>query len=259
MKYFDKLKRLGIHSKNKLSIGYKGRSKFLIKEYVIREGREKEDLLKVKCEILGYKNLSTTLNLPKIFKADYNKRLLITEFVDFKNITLSKSNLDKILKFYLNIRRINAKFLPKVDYGYYKKSLYLRAKELEKEKIIKDIQKEFSQFEKNKTLINKSAKNFSHGDLHLGNIKYSGKKLTLLDLEHSRRDNLMYDLATLYVDIYNNPLSSYFLKQIGKIKGFDKKLFLMMIDRRCIEVLYALKQHNSSQNYKNARALINTS
>lgn len=238
MKHFDKLKRMKINSKNKLSIGYIGKSKFLIKEYIVRKGREKDDLLKAKCEILCYKNLK--LNLPRVFKADYKKRILITEFVNFKDVALSKSNLDKILNFCSKIRKINSSFLPKVTYDYYKNSLYIRAQKLEKKGIIKNIDKIFSNFKNNKNLINKSAKNFSHGDLHLGNIKYLNKKMTFIDLEHSRRDNLMYDLASLYVDIYTTKLSSYFLKKIHKIKGFDNKLFLMMIDRRNIEVLYAL-------------------
>jgi hypothetical protein len=258
MKDFDKIEGFDFGSKNKLSIGYKGKSKFFIKEYVVRKGREADDLLKVRCEILCYKNIKS-LKLPEVLKSDYKKRVLILEFVNFDSVKISKSNIDKIIKLYLEkIIKTDAPFLPRVTYRYYSGSLYKRAKKLASQGIIKNLGRIYRFFEENKTLINKSAKYFSHGDLHFGNIKYLDNELTITDLEHARRDNKMYDLASVYADLYKNKkLAKYFLKKIKKMKFFDNDLFLLMVFRRCIEVIYGSRNNPKSEFYKSAKELIN--
>ena len=256
IKGFDKVKELRINSKNKLFVGVKGKSKYFIKDYVVRKGREKDDLLKVKCEILAYKNIKS-ISLPKLYKADYKNRILILNWTHFEAVKQTKKTVSKIIDFYFNkMIKIQASFLPKVTYDYYQRSLLKRAKELQKKKIINNLNKVIELFGENKNKVNKASKYFSHGDLHLGNFKYLDNKLTITDLEHSRRDNAMYDLASIYVSIYHRKsLREYFYEKIKKRGIFDQELFKLMIYRRCIEILYAMKAHKHAQHYKNAKRL----
>ena len=93
--------------------------------------------------------------------------------------------------------------------------------------------------------------------MRLENVKYLNKKMTMIDLEHSRRDNPMCDLACLYVDLYGKKLlTDYLMGRTAKIKWFDKSVFNLMLYRRCIEVLHALKDHKSSNSYKMAKRLM---
>lgn len=258
MMKFDRIKRLNIKSRSSLFVGYVGRNKFFIKKYTIRKGRERDDLLKVRCELLCYRNLGPSLNLPRVIETDYRNKLLVLDFVKFRSASASKNTIDEILGFQSRVMKdIDASFLPAVTYDYYRITLRKLAAELEGRGITEESGKIFGQFEKNKKMIVDSAKYFSHGDLRLDNIKYLNKKLTVIDLEHSRRDNLMCDLACLYADLPDRkPLVDYFMRRIAKMKEFDKGLFSLMLYRRCIEVLHALKDNPDSRSYKKAKKLI---
>jgi thiamine kinase-like enzyme len=256
---FDKIIELNVKSKNELFIGYKEDSKFFIKKYVVRKGREKDDLLKIKCEILCYKNLRK-ISLPRLIKSDFKNRILILEFVKYRDIKLSKEIIDKIINYYFNkILKIDASFLPEVKFDYYEKSLFKRAKKLSEMRIIYDVDKVIEQFKQNRKQINNFSKNFSHGDLHLGNFKYLDNKLTITDFEHARQDNEMYDLTAIFIDLFQrNILRDYFYSRIKNRKIFDEKLFNLMLIRRCIEVLYALKESKKSHHFMNAKNIINS-
>lgn len=255
---FDKIERYDINSKNKLFIGHIGKSKFFVKEYIVRKGREKEDILKAKHEILCYKKIRV-IKLPKVVLANFNKRTLILEFVELKDIEASKSNVDKILRLYLGkVIKIDASFLPKTDYGYYTRDLYKHAKILGRLGIIKNFDEKYRLITDNMALIRKSKKCFSHGDLHLGNVKYYGKELTMIDLEHAKRDNPMHDLASLYIDIYHDKkLAKYFLNKLRKTKIFNDKLFSIMILVRSIEILFALKDEPELKTFQITKRLVN--
>ena len=260
MMKFDRIRKLDIKSRSILSAGYLDGNKFFIKKYTIRKGKEKDDLQKVKCEQLCYKRLVSPLNLPRLIEADYKNRQLILDFVKFRNAHPSKRMINDIMTFQSRVmKRIDASFLPTVTYDYYRVTLRKLAAEL-KDKDITEASKKISvQFEKNKRAIAKSARYLSHGDMRLENVKYLNKKLTMIDLEHSRKDNLMCDLACLYVDLYGRkPLTDYLMGRIAKTKEFDKDIFNLMLYRRCIEVLHALKDHKDSPSYKKAKKLIMT-
>ena len=255
---FDRLTRLKIKSRSTLSAGYVGGKKFFIKKYAIRKGSEKEDLLKVRCEQLCYRNLGKYLNLPKLAEADYKNRKLVLDFVKFRNVRASRKTIDDIIDFQSRImRHADASFLPKTTYAYYETTLRKLAAELQDKEIAKASRRIFEQFEKNRQSIAKSAKYFSHGDMRLENVKYLNNKLTMIDLEHSRKDNLMCDLACLYVDLRNKkPLTDYLMSKAAGKSGFDKRLFDLMVRRRCIEVLHALKGHKDSSYYRMAKSLL---
>jgi Phosphotransferase enzyme family len=258
MMRFDSITKLNIRSRSALSAGFVNGRKFFIKEYSIRKGKEKGDLLKVKCEQLCYRNLGASLNLPALAEADYKNRRLILDFAKFRNASASKKTIDDTLNFQSRVmKRVDASFLPTVTYAYYGTTLRKLAAELKDKEIAKLSKNIFVQFEKNRQSIAKSAKYFSHGDMRLENIKYLNQRLTIIDLEHSRKDNLMCDLACLYVDLYGSaPLTGYLMSRITKMKEFDKRLFNLMVSRRCIEVLHALKNHKGSRSYKKAKELL---
>lgn len=251
------VKRL-VKSRNSLFIGYIGGNKFFIKKYGVRKGKEKEDLLKIKCELSCYKNLKL-LNLPKVIEADYKNRLLVLNFVKFADVRASKNSIGEILDFQSKvISSIDASFLPKTTYDYYRNTLHGCAIKLKNKGIVGNVDGIFDRFGENKKVINDSARHFSHGDLHLSNLKYLNKRLMFIDLEYARRDNLMCDLAAIYADLSDRKrLADYFIKKAAKLGCFDKNLFTLMLYRRCIEVLYALKGNSDSLPYKNAKELIN--
>ncbi len=255
---FDRTTRLNIKSRSTLSAGYLNGRKFFIKEYSIRKGKEKGDLLKVRCEQLCYRNLGTSLNLPRLAEADYKNRRLILDFVKFRNADVSKKTIDDIIGFQSRVmKHVDASFLPTVTYAYYETTLRQLAAELGDKEITKLSKNMFRQFEKNRQTISEAEKHFSHGDMRLENVKYLGKKLTVIDLEHSRKDNMMTDLACLYVDLYGNKkLSDYLMGRITAIKEFDRNLFELMLLRRCIEVLHALKDNKDSRAYRMAKRLM---
>ena len=255
---FDRIEKLNIKSRSTLSAGYIGSKKFFIKKYTLRKGKESGDLLKVRCEQLCYKHLSSSLNLPKLIEADYNNRQLVLDFVKFRNARASKKTIDDITDFQSRaMKRIDASFLPIVTCDYYGVTLRRLAAELQDKDITKASNRIFAQFEKNKHTIAKSAKHFSHGDLRLENVKYLNKRLTMIDLGHSRMDNPMCDLACLYVDLYDKkPLTDYMMNKLAKMEEFDEGIFNLMVCRRCIEVLHALKGHKDSHSYIAAKRLL---
>jgi len=255
--FFDKVERLPLESKNELFIGFRGNSKYFIKKYVVRKGRKEEDLNKIKREIVCYNHLKL-IQLPKLIKASFKQRYLILEFVEFKNVEPSKLIVDKILDFYFTeIITIDPSFLPKVDFEYYEKSLFKSARQLVELEFIRSLKPLIKRLEANKKMINDASKYFSHGDLHLGNFKFLSGELTITDFEHSRQDNLMYDLASLYIDLYHDKLlAEYFLKKINTNQIFDELLFNLMIDRRCIEVLFGLQLNQDIQQFRNAKTIL---
>ncbi|MFC1686229.1 hypothetical protein ACFLZZ_04400 [Nanoarchaeota archaeon] len=256
---FDKLEELNIPSKNKLFIGYKGKSKFFIKEYTFRKGLEKEDLGKMRREVLCYRNVKS-LNLPKLIKTNFKQRQVIYEFIEnFKPMgKISKKMIDKIINLYITqIITANPGSLPKINYDYYGGSLYKRAKNVHRNGLLPSFTKIYEKFKQNKDLINKSTKYFSHGDLTTYNLLYMDKKLVPNDFEHSAIDNGMYDLSCLFVELYGRKrLRTHLYKKIKNLKFFNKKLFDLMVYRRCIEVMFWLQHKPKLQHFKNTKELI---
>jgi hypothetical protein len=258
MMKFDRITRLNIRSRSSLFSGYADGKKFFVKKYTIRKGSEREDLLKVRCEMLCYRNLGSALNLPKLVDADYRNRSITLDFVKFGGAPASRKTVDEVLDFQSRVMKgIDASFLPAVTYGYYSGTLRKLAAELDDDSIAKKSGSIIRMFNENRKAIEDSAKYFSHGDLRLDNIKYLDRKLTMIDLEHSRRDNLMSDLACLYVDLLDRkPLVEYLAGRIAGMREFDQRLFRLMLRRRCIEVLHALKDNRDSHAYKEAKGLL---
>ena len=200
---FDRITRLNIKSRSFLSAGYVRGKKLFVKKYTVRKGKERDDMLKARCEQLCYLKLGNTLNLPRLIEADYKNRVLVLDFVKFRKARASAKTIDDILNFHSSaMARVDASFLPGVRYNYYAVTLRKLTEELNDRDITRESDRLFNQFEKNRKIIARSAKRFSHGDLRLENVKYFNKRMTVIDLEHSRNDNSMVDLACLYVDLY---------------------------------------------------------
>jgi len=253
---FDKVIELNVQSKNNLKIGYKGESKFFIKEYVLREGREEEDLINAECEMMSYEKLRGFL-LPRLVEFDLKVKRMILEFVEYRDFKLSKRGIDEIIDYYSNkILKASASFLPEVKFDYFEGSLFRRIRLLSEMRIVNE-SKIIDLFLENKKMINNSLKTFSHGDFHLGNLQYLGDDLTIVDLEHSRRDSPMYDLATVYIGLYHRRnLLKYFYSRIKNMKVFDKKMFDLMLLRRCVETLNAFKDNREFAPYVSAKKIL---
>jgi thiamine kinase-like enzyme len=242
---FDSIKNYEVPSKNDLFLGKIGEKKYIIKKFKIRDERKKNDLENTQCEILCYDNLNWPCMIP-VKELSIEKKFLITEYKNLKNLNKSINSINMVLKFFKQyIAKNNADFLPSRDYDVYLKTIYKRAKILEKNGIIKDWKKIKKIFKAYKRKLKKNSKFFSHGDFRVGNILLEGEKLILIDFEQARKDNLLYDLACYYMDLKKKKLQKYAYDIISKFPYFDEKIFKLMLIRRNVEYLYGWHQNES--------------
>ena len=258
LKYFDRLERMPNKGKNKLYVGYKSGKKFLIKRYVIRKGRETVDRRRIMSEMLCYMKVRG-INTLKVVDANPRAELLIFEFRKLRSIAVNKEGVDKALRLYERmIKGRKAAFLTKVDFDYYTGSLSAMAKRLQKWGLVKDANGIMRLFIDNRRLIEKAPRCFSHGDFWMNNLRLDGKRLIMLDFEYSEQDNQMYDLASLYLNLYDKEsLRDYFYKKICRRSFFDKRLFDLMVYRRSIEMAHALRKTSMKDQVKSAVEILN--
>jgi serine/threonine protein kinase len=239
---FDSVTPIVNHGENIISIGMKDGIKYLIKEYRVNSVKKAEAKEKWDCETLCYQHLSRDSSwrriMPRYVEGSIAKRYIITEFIDGENIRWSKDTVELIVSFFQGdiIRKTDARFLPKRGYTKkYTKLLVGKAKSVPDLRSIDIFEREFHE---NAALIEAESKHFSHGDPRDGNVMVSNGKVYLIDFESSRRDNLMYDLAAVYVDLCNRSLQRYYYSKIVQFDFYDEKLFRLMVLRRCIQVAF---------------------
>ena len=256
--YFDSIEKMPRKSKNENYVGYKGDKKFFIKKYVVRKDRKKEDMRRIRAEILCYQRLKG-INTLNVFEADIRARLLVLGFRGLKSIGMTKKDVDRIFQLYEErIENRKTPFLPKVSFDYYTDSLFKRIKELRGLELVENADDLIHIFTKNRRLIEKAPKYFSHGDLGINNFKWDGDRLIMLDFEYSGQDNRMYDLASIYLSLYHNKrLRDYLYKKIRRKKFFDRDLFDVMACRRSIEMAYALRKTPRVNQVKSAIKIMN--
>ena len=242
---FDSIKKYEVPSKNDLFLGKIGRKEYIIKKFKIRDERKKNDLENTQCEILCYDNLNWPCMIP-VKELSIEKKFLITEYKILKKLDKSVKSINMVLKFFKQyIAESNANFLPSRDYNAYLKTIYTRAQILENNGIIKDWKKIKKLFKTYKRKLKKSSKFFSHGDFRVGNILLEGEELRLIDFEQARRDNLLYDLASYYMDLEKKRLQKYAYEIISKFPYLDENIFKLMLIRRNVEYLYGWHKNES--------------
>lgn len=250
-------KRVEGKTKNINFIGYKDGEKCFVKKYVIRDGIEEMDLTKIKNEISCYENIPESLRLKSI-SSDIERGYLILEYAELEKIKETEKNIKEIVNINLNeLSDIDASFLEEASWEYYEKEFFPKIKELQKEKVIKSAEGLIQEFKNNKRLINEAKKGFSHHDLHINNVKKKDGNFVLIDFELSRRDNALYDTATLCISLYGKKnLSDALLDEAEKNDKYNKELFNLMVKRRLIDVVYGLRKYQEVPYYKKCRDLL---
>jgi thiamine kinase-like enzyme len=242
---FNKIEPIPIASKNNIFIGTIGKRKYIIKEFNIRDWFKENDLDNMKSEISCYKNLKWLI-MPKVLGSNIKSKYLITEFIEHRPLRDSKRTVDRILIIFKKyIEKENPKFLQVREYVSYLPSIYSRAKGLVRDNVIDNWKNMRSRFEKNKEKLVNNATHFSHGDFRKGNILPKKDKLIIIDFDQARRDNLLSDLACLYIDLEKKDLKKYLYSKISKLDYFDKEIFELMLIRRCVEILYTFNKDDS--------------
>ncbi len=225
--------------RNKIFIGRVGSKKFLIKQYVKHPLFEKSYKENRTCELLCYQMLPWK-HIPTFVKGSVSKRYLITEYVPGKQLQWSNDTINLVIAmFEEDILQTDASFLPKSRYDHVIPNLINRAKELEKNGVIKRAEMFQRLLQDNRAQLMASAKYFSHGDPRDGNLLISRGKVYVIDFEKSRRDNYHYDLVAIYIDLRNYGLQQYFFAVISGKPYFDENLFRIMMLKRCIDMMYS--------------------
>lgn len=240
---YENIRPITITSKNNVYIATKNKSKYIIKEFNIRDWFRENDIQNMNSEFNCFKNLNWDI-MPKLIDANIKKRYLITKYINSNEIKDSKQLIIKILKIFKDyIINQDSSFIKNRDYKDYLNSIYSRAKELDNDKIINYSLKMIKLFEKQKLKLIKTSNKFSHGDFRKANLLMNNDKLFIIDFDQAREDNLLYDLASFYMDILNKELKEYFYNKIKEFEFFDKEIFNLMIIRRCIEILYTFNKN----------------
>lgn len=247
---FTNLQEAEARSSNKIYFGEKNGQELFLKKYIDREGNQDKAVKKAATEISCYENLPKE-NILRMVESDSQNAYLALERDDLRKIALDKQLVKEILDLYLHgLVEIDASFLPKKDWSQYE-DLFKKISNLESQKIITEGDSIINKIKNQRPLIDGSKKVFSHNDYNLSNIKRADNRLIVFDFEHAARDNAMGDMATLYIDLYNNPeLKEYFENNLEQSSLYNKDLFDLMVIRRCILVMNALANNQDSPYFK---------
>ena len=223
---------------NDVFFGEKDEQDVFIKKY--RE-HDKGAELRAGTELACYKNLPQE-NLLDLVEVNLTDKYLVLKKAELINIDRNGDSIGEILDLYLDkFAVVDASFLPVVDWDDYEK-LFTKLKTLEHLGIISGADHYIKVFTDKKELIEKSQKVFAHHDFNFSNIKDNNGRVVVFDFEHASRDNAMYDLATLYIDICGEDnLKDVFEGYIKNHVLYNKELFDLMLVRRCVDVIHGLK------------------
>ncbi len=259
---FSKIRRKRTVSKNLVYVCTRGTERFVLKKYVPRKGLEREFKKRALNEISTYLALQDGLGLPKVLAYDASKLYLITRFEPLRKVdALSEKTARDAAALLLKIHGMKPPAHPhlfKYGYSYYHNTLHHMLRNLEKQKTLSksECEKTDEIFESRREDIDRALGTFVHGDFHLENLFYLENNLVPMDFEYGGTGSPAYDLAVFCFSAGKSPHKETFLKKYlarRKIRNF-KRLFKLMILRRCIELLHAFADKPKSPQYTQARA-----
>lgn len=222
-----------------------------IKKYNSRHGIDEKTREKANTEMLCYQNLPKEILIETI-EVNSDERYLVLKKEELEDIEKDKEFVEKFTDIGLNeFPAIDASFLPETDWSYYE-NIFKYLKEIEDAGFIDNADDVIGLFESNKKLIENSKQIFSHQDFGPPNVKKINGKYKVLDFEFSRRDNAMYDMACVYIDVKDNEeLKSFFDDKIKNSHLYNHILLDLMVIRRATVVMNARlsKLHTKEDRY----------
>jgi thiamine kinase-like enzyme len=244
------LELISLPTKHDLYIGHKDGAKVFIKKYLIRSDQELTDKEKMLTEMACYERLPQ-LNLPKLIESNAEENYIVMLFIDYRNPTISNELIDQALALHKGLRDLDSSFLKASDWSYYSNDLFAYLDILqEKMGSELDTARIKTVFLENQNVIEQQELTFSHGDFHFDNVRWRDDAMVLIDLENAHRDNIYYDLASMYQSFFHIDdgvkFIEYFYDQISSENDFDENLFRLMLLRRCVNVLYYLRDKAGS-------------
>ena len=249
------VQKLNFGFKNELYSGYLGEQKVFLKKYVIREGREREDRLKVQTELSCYQHIKN-LALPKIIEANSEEHYLVLEWLDFAPFPSDQAVLLAAIKVWEEqLPTISAEFVPLVDWSYYEQNLFRRARALGELGII-PAERVIERISRNQPELSGGFTRFSHGDLYPGNLKLHNGKPMLFDYEHAHQDCPFYDVACLKVHFFGTPEAALLDSYTASFPADDQALYEAMQLRRSIDILFAFKNHRTMVGFGRAERAV---
>jgi len=238
----ENIQEFAVLSKHDLFTAFYKGKKVFVKQYKVRKGRRKGDIENMRCEMLCYSEGGFSDMVGFVGKSE-KERVLVLEFCLFTRMKKTKKNIDRLFRLFCrDLQGAHVRHLLPRDYENYLLNVYLRARDLQRKKIIRNYALIRKVFELNKKKLIRLEKNFSQGDFTFNNCKTHKGKIIVTDFEQARKDTPLYDLATLYVDLYSHPiLREYFLKKVKRLSYYDSTIFQLMKLRRAIELLYGFQ------------------
>lgn len=242
---YKNIQRILEKSSNHIFTGQKNEQECFIKKFLDQEEADGEAGRKISAELACYKNLPAE-NLIDVVEVNLEEKYLVLEQVKLENIEKNEKSIKNIIDLYFNkLVKNDTQFLPSIQWAQYEK-LFKKFKVLENHGLINGADKFINMFNERRELINESKKVFSHHDFNFSNIKNVNGRLVIYDFEHAAWDNAMYDPATFYIEMQGDDN----LKQVTKnlIQDsylFNQELFDLMLIRRCVDVMYGLKDRKT--------------
>jgi thiamine kinase-like enzyme len=197
-------------------------------------------------------------HLLTVVEVNEEKEFLVLENAkDLEDIEKDEASLKEITGLYLNeLVKVDASFLSEINWEQYNK-LFDKLRTLEDINLIPDADKFIKLFNEKKGLIEESKKVFSYHDYNLSNIKTRNEKLIIFDFELACRDNAMYDMATLYIEIQDDEaLKQLFQKIVEKSDLYNKELFDLMLIRRAADVVYGLRNNQEVKYFEKNKNIL---
>jgi fructosamine-3-kinase len=253
---YSLVQKLNFGFKNELYSGYLGNQKVFIKKYVIREGREREDRLKVETELKCYQNI-TSLALPKIVEAQPEEHCLVLEWLDFRPFPDDATALATAVGLWqTKLAEITPTFVPQIDWTYYEQNLFRRARELGQLGILTQPEAVIERIRQHEPELREGFSDFSHGDLYPGNLKLHHGQPMLFDYEHAHADCRFYDVACLKVHFFGTAEDKFLETLTADFSPSDQALYQAMQLRRSIDILYAFKNHHEMVGFGRAQQIV---
>ena len=198
--------------------------------------REQEKAIR---EILTYENISLPF-IPKHYGGSLEDGYIILEYLNLVDLEPTNKDIQESINIVLyEFPAVDCQFFPKKTFSLpiEKKIMTLRTEGYPNWPITTGLYHEI------KEEIRQSSTYFCHGDYLLQNIKRrEDGKLVTFDFELANRNHLLNDLAILFIDlVYLPEMQKFLFEYLSGFKNFDKDIFDVLVWRRAVEQVYALR------------------
>ncbi|MFA6048377.1 MAG: aminoglycoside phosphotransferase family protein [Candidatus Micrarchaeia archaeon] len=257
---YSEIRRKRTVSKNLVYLCRRGSEQFVLKKYVPRKGLEKEFKKRALNEINTYISLEDELSLPKVAAYNAHETYLVMKKEPLRKVkSLSAKTARDAALLLAKIHSMPAPNHPhlfKYGFSYYHNTLHHMLRNLQAKGVLTPHEANAVDklLEGSRRDITGAEETFVHGDYHLENLFYDKNRLIPLDFEYSGIGSPAYDLAVFLFPTAKGRNKELFLKEYlakRKLKNF-KRLFEVMLLRRCIELLHAFAGNRKARQYKSA-------